>query len=74
MTGHWGHTHQEVQVQYVETVVANFGMFFHVIQTIHFIHVCWYDKNEDMPLCIGAMYKKYTIEENLAEILVLWWF
>ena len=29
--------------------VANFGTFFHVMQTIHSIHVM-YDKNKDTPL------------------------
>ena len=28
--------------------VANFGMLYHVMQIIHFIHVC-VDKNKDTP-------------------------
>ena len=35
--------------------VANFGMFFPVMQTFNFIHVCQYDKNKDTPFCIGSI-------------------
>ena len=35
--------------------VVNFGMFFHVMQIIHFIHFV-YDKNKDTPLWIRFIY------------------
>ena len=34
---------------------ANFGMFFHVMQTINIVFMFVYDKNKDTPLWTGSI-------------------